>query len=176
MTTITNLDQSSSSGKASSGGVKAPGNRRIAQVFVAGASGKLSSVRISVSYSGGGNVQPRVSLFSVSDGKPNAALGAVSGDKKDVAFSAPVIFSQAIPLVAGTNYAIVVDYPKGRSSDSFVWTAQSTNDGARPCFIGDGTSWSPQDNVCDFAASAGISVATDGDSTDSKGPIASRQV
>jgi hypothetical protein len=150
MTIQGQIDQSSTSGSASAGRVTVAGNRKIAQVFEAGYSGNLVAVRVNVSCTAG-SASPVISVYSVVNGIISKdPLRTVSPSTQDTVLSGIVAFTSPFQQVAGMTYAIVVEYPKGRSSDKISWTASQGADSNPPCYIWDGSTWKVQATVCDF--------------------------
>ena len=94
----------------------------VAQTFTAGVSGTLTWVNIDIySYWEPSYVPLHVTIHGVTDGSPNNTilgeriLTGVSG----ISLDQPIGFAQTIPVTAGLQYAIVVDYwaeyPSGRA-------------------------------------------------------------
>jgi hypothetical protein len=158
------LDQYSVSGTTpSTGGTSVGGKQMIAQTYVAGVSGNLDKVAISVTCTkGAASLRPRVSIYSVVDGKPGQSLGSTIAPTRDVPLSSPVAFSGSSPQVSGSRYAIVVSYPDATSQDGFRWSgAAASSDTSATCQVGTpsggGVTWSSQPVVCDFQTYVSVS-------------------
>jgi hypothetical protein len=86
----------------------------LAQTYTAGLTGTLAGVNIDVSESFGiGIIFPlRVQIQSVSGGIPTGnVLGDITLGTDNSPLSSLIMFPELVPQVAGTQYAIVVDYP-----------------------------------------------------------------
>ena len=88
----------------------------IAQTFTAGLDGFLTAVNVNVNTSPGVSppVSLRVQILEVVNGVPvNSALGSTTLEPGESAPLTTLIpFTNAIPIEAGKQYAIVVDYPE----------------------------------------------------------------
>jgi hypothetical protein len=130
--------------------VSVPGNRKIAQVYVAGSLNNTASVCVNVTYKGSDAPRPRVSLCDVVNGVPSAVLISFTGSKNDLTLSDVVTFSSTISQTSGKPYAIVIEYPDGQSIETFEWKASATSDSTRPCFTFDGTKWNQVNCLCEY--------------------------
>lgn len=124
--------------------------RYVAQTFTAGLSGALGGVNIDVH-----DVDPdmspllRVAIHSVEDGIPTAViLGKVVLDSDSAPLSRLITFPRAVPISAGTQYAIVVSYEAapepGAHQAQGVWTG-ATGDlypfGSHYASLDNGATW-----------------------------------
>ena len=180
MTINSLLDQASISPSAShsSGGIKVAGNRTIAQIYQAGRTGQLTSLKISVDYTGGAtSLRAHIAIRDVVDGKPGSTvLGEITAGTKDALWTHTFTLPTSIAQDSGTAYAIVVDYPGGGGDDNFVWTGASGTNSSQPSFSGDGgaAAWSTKNYVLDFATWV-TAVETSSDASAVAGAPASSQ-
>ena len=123
----------------------------VAQTFTAGLTGTLAGVNI--------NVDPRldtpfllhVAIRTVnSNGEPGSTiLGETTLDSGGAPISLLITFPQVINIVAGQQYAIVVNYqgapPPGGGQSQGIWTGATGNvyTGGETFFSVSGSSWFP---------------------------------
>jgi hypothetical protein len=102
-----------------------------AQTFTAGITGELDEADLVLSKVGDAPATVNVEIRSTSAGKPTASVlasgtVATSGLGEDAAF-VPVVFATPAPVMAGTQYALVV-YSPGMAGNAVGWSAQGTGD------------------------------------------------
>lgn len=158
---------------SSNSAVSVPGNRKIAQVYVASSVNNTALICVNVTYKGSDTPFPRITVCDVVDGLPATenVLSAYSATKNDLTLSDDVIISPSITQTSEKSYAIVVEYPTGRSNDTFEWKAAATKDSKQPCFTFDGTAWKPVDYLCEFVVYSGDAAGPDMLQPASKGPV-----
>ncbi len=119
----------------------------VAQTFTAGVSGTLAGVTVDVA-SFTGDYPLHVAIHTVTGGVPTSTiLGETTLSTPDAPLTLPITFTQVIESVAGTQYAIVVDYegapPPSPPDAQGTWSG-ATGDvytGGALYFSVDGTSW-----------------------------------
>ena len=121
--------------------------RYIAQTFTAGMTGTLAGVNINVVPL---DVYPlHVAIHSVTGGMPSTAiLGETTLGSSSAPLSQFITFPGVINIVAGVQYAIVVDYPTapppGAMQAKGYWRGAigDVYTGGDICYSNDGSSWS----------------------------------
>jgi hypothetical protein len=122
--------------------------RYVAQVFTAGKSGTLAGVNISVG--SGQSYGLRVTIRNATGGVPGSTvLGQTTLGGASAALSMVITFASPIPIVSGSSYAIVVDYPsappQGAGQGVGIWTGNYSSSYAGGSFgfsVSDGVTWS----------------------------------
>ncbi len=119
----------------------------VAQTYTAGMTGKLAGIFIAVQSQS--NHPLHVAIHGVRDGVPDSTvLGqATMPSGSSLPWPVPIIFSEEVEQVAGTQYAIVVHYPdalpSGAGRGQGTWTGAIGNPyaGGMMCMSVDGNSW-----------------------------------
>ncbi|MCL5958790.1 MAG: PKD domain-containing protein [Chloroflexi bacterium] len=121
--------------------------RFIAQTFTAGRSGTLAGVNINVGSSS--SYQLHVAIRTVAGAVPSTTiLGETTLSSNSAPLSTLITFPQTINIVAGNQYAIVVDYPDAPPAGAYQyqggWTGATGNSypgGAIFASYSDGVAW-----------------------------------
>jgi hypothetical protein len=157
-----------------SASVSVGGTQKIAQLYVAGSSAYLVSVRVNVTYNGSTTPVPLISVCDAVNNVPSNVLGSVTASKNDLTLSDSdnLLFDKPLAQSAGKTYAIVVEYPAGVNSETFQWASAASSGKDAPCCIYDGSGWSQvPKTVCEFVVYSSDPTSVGGVQPTSKGPV-----
>jgi len=140
-------------GENSAASIINDGASSVAQTFTAGLSGTLTGINIDIySYYVPGNFPLHVAIRGVNDGLPNnLVLGETTLNVSAISLDRPVTFPQMIPVTAGLQYSIVVNYAGATPQDHAqgAWIGSTATDG----YVGGmpfglyGQTWTPTSSI-----------------------------